>query len=33
VTLVNATVNSLQVVKSMNIGASLRGALIDSLRR
>lgn len=33
VTLINATVNSLQVVKSMNIGASLRGALIDSLRR
>jgi hypothetical protein len=33
VTLINATVNSLQVVKSMNIGSSLRGAMIDSLRR
>jgi hypothetical protein len=33
VTLINATVNSLQIIKSMNIGSSLRGAMIDSLRR
>jgi hypothetical protein len=32
-TLVNATVNSLQVLKSLNFQSSLQSALIDSLRR
>lgn len=33
VTLINATVNSLQIVRSMNIGSSMQSALIDSLHR
>jgi hypothetical protein len=33
VTSINATVNSLQLVKSQNFESSLRGAIIDSLRR
>ena len=32
-TVINATVNSLGLLRSMNLGASLRGAVIDSLRR
>ena len=30
---INATVNSLQLLKSQSFESSLRGALIDSLRR
>lgn len=33
ITLINATVNSLQVLKAQNLSSSLRGAVIDSLRR
>jgi hypothetical protein len=33
VTLINATVNSLSVLRSFNLQSSLRGAVIDSLRR
>lgn len=33
VTAINATVNSLQVVRAQNLQSTLRGALIDSLRR
>ena len=33
VTSINATVNSLQIVRAQNFQSSLRGALIDSLRR
>jgi hypothetical protein len=33
VTSINATVNSLQMVRSRNFEASMRGALIDALRR
>ena len=33
VTAINATVNSLQVVRAQNFQSTLRGALIDSLRR
>jgi len=33
VTAINATVNSLQLVRSQNFQSSLRGAIIDSLRR
>jgi len=33
ITTINATVNSLQVLKSINFSSSLRGALVDSLRR
>jgi hypothetical protein len=33
VTSINATVNSLQMVKAQNFEASMRGALIDALRR
>ena len=32
-TVINATVNSLGLLRSMNLGSSLRGAVIDSLRR
>lgn len=32
-TVINATVNSLGLLRSMNLGESLRGAVIDSLRR
>ena len=32
-TVINATVNSLSLLRSMNLGSSLRGAVIDSLRR
>ena len=33
VTAINATVNSLQIVKAQNLQSSLRSAIIDSLRR
>ena len=33
VTVINATVNSLGVLRGLNLGASMRGAVIDSLRR
>jgi hypothetical protein len=33
VTVINATVNSLGVLKGMNLQSSMRGAVIDSLRR
>jgi hypothetical protein len=33
ITTINATVNSLQVLKSINFQSSLQGALLDSLRR
>jgi hypothetical protein len=33
VTIVNATANSLGVFRNLNLGSSLRGAVIDSLRR
>ena len=33
VTVINATVNSLQLLRNLNLQSSLRGAVIDSLRR
>src|SRR5207249_911983 len=33
VTVINATVNSLSVLRNFNLQSSLRGAVIDSLRR
>ena len=33
VTVINATVNSLGVLRSLNLQSSLRSAVIDSLRR
>jgi hypothetical protein len=33
ITVINATANSLGLMRGMNLGASLRGAVIDSLRR
>jgi hypothetical protein len=33
VTVINATVNSLEILKGINLQSSLRSAVIDSLRR